>query len=398
MTKQALLILVGGRPTPNLLTALHLQPELIVSLVSSESLSNGDWEKTKTGLTNLCPRAVLVQKIVDAHDLDQIKEVCEEAIKELPETDWIFNLTCASKIMFLGAYEIARSRSIPAWYLDTPTQRVVPLTGFPAQFNPFRLSVEEYFRMHGREMHCQMDKPSPTMMKMVQSFAQVAGRVKTFRQQLLDAQANLLKKDECRAVILKTKNQAANQQKLLEAFQNLGLISGFANVPPGSANWEVRLNGHRLWKFVNGDWLEIWAWVAAQEAGCFEDAQFNIKLPLEDRAKAAPTNELDFAATCQASLVIAECKTDAEPFKNEKGYLDKINSVATLVGGNAVSRLFISSRPTPFPGDKQFQNFLAQAKERRIVVVTGEELPRLSRILKREAGADPQQPPTFGRN
>jgi len=56
-----------------------------------------------------------------------------------------------------------------------------------------------------------------------------------------------------------------------------------------------------------------------------------------------------------------------------------------ILGGRFASRLFVTNQFPPPETDKDYMKFLAQAKDREIVVVTGETLPNISQILRDEA-------------
>ena len=168
-----------------------------------------------------------------------------------------------------------------------------------------------------------------------------------------------------------------------------GFMSSYHFMSDGSVHCDIP--DGRLWRFISGGWLEIYAWVVAQEARCFDDCRYGLEIP-SDGGK----NEIDLAITYAASLLIAECKTDDNPFTSENiKYLDKLNSIASMIGANYVARLFICTQK-PMLGNKEaYDNFCQQADDRQIVIVTGNRLCDLGNILCQEAGADRRQRPTY---
>lgn len=134
-----------------------------------------------------------------------------------------------------------------------------------------------------------------------------------------------------------------------------------------------------LWKFFSGDWLEIFAWESAQNAECFDDVGYGIKVHITGQTAA---KEIDLAALSTTSLLIAECKTERKPFKI--AHLDKFTSIADMCGGDSVVKLYVTARSrSTFPANV-LKLFDDQAKARNIVVITGEQLNDLANILKRE--------------
>src|SRR5438874_2815278 len=103
---KAQLILVGGRPMPNILTIIHQEPEVIVAICSVESVKR-EWPGLKKAIENLLPLCDIKEKVVDGYLLEQIEPACESELGKLPGEDWIFNITTATSIMSIGAYRVA---------------------------------------------------------------------------------------------------------------------------------------------------------------------------------------------------------------------------------------------------------------------------------------------------
>lgn len=134
-------------------------------------------------------------------------------------------------------------------------------------------------------------------------------------------------------------------------------------------------------EFLNGDWLEVYVWTEATNAGFADDCQWGYKIVAD-----IPSNELDLALTYKARLLIAECKTSGKPFNND--FLYKMHSVADLVGGNYVRQVFITHYPRPENKDEKekFDNFCQQASIRRVSVVTGDQLLDIRTVLQQQIG------------
>ncbi len=148
------------------------------------------------------------------------------------------------------------------------------------------------------------------------------------------------------------------------------------------------LPNYEKYSFLNGGWLEFYAWIVANETEKFDDANYSLTIPTDGDQK-----EIDLALSYAGALLIAECKTDTKPFKTT--YLEKIVAVSSLIGANFVGKLFITNQ-IPDCSNSAVKDFFNQAKVRQIVVVTGKELKDLSEILKTEAGVERKRP-TYNR-
>src|SRR5438067_13419367 len=87
--------------------------------------------------------------IVEPFEVEDVKAKCIKAVKDHPNLDWIFNITSATTLMSIGAYEAAkelrsRGESIRCWYLNTAQTLVVPVLGTGRDDKIFHIEVEQY--------------------------------------------------------------------------------------------------------------------------------------------------------------------------------------------------------------------------------------------------------------
>lgn len=400
-TKRALLILVGGRQIPNLLTAQHLKPDFTVPIASYEALAaNREWSRIKPVLDQICPNGVTDPNEndvlrVDAFDLDKIRQACEKALTLHPDAEWVFNITCATTIMSIGAYEVGVKRDVSIWYLDTATRRIVTLAGQPPKTDLYNLTVKDYMAAYGRRVEETEMTPTLQEIELAKSLAQQPAEAMLFREALRKGKAHEGKHDQPRMVELRSASMAI--QGFCDLAQSAGMIDSYRVTAEQTLRCDLPNN--KLWKFMEGRWLEVYAWISAKEAEVFDDFRLSLCIPT-DNPKESSSNELDLALTYAASLLIAECKCEKDPFKTE--HLTKLRAIANMVGGNFVACVFITAQlSSEFPGDQNkhgsYEHFCSQARANQVVVVPGEHLSDLSRILLREAGAKPSERPTFNR-
>jgi hypothetical protein len=113
----------------------------------------------------------------------------------------------------------------------------------------------------------------------------------------------------------------------------------------------------------------------------FDEARFSLEIVSQ-----AAVSEIDLFCLHQGQPLIASCKTEDSSFKSR--YLDELQSRADMVGGKYCGKLFITNVPAPSPNTQErrdFDRFLEQAQAREIVVVTGDRLTDLPRVLLTEA-------------
>lgn len=148
--KFALLILVGGWQVPNLLTGEYLRPNIIVPIASYEALKESTWDRIKPAIKTICPDGVQEPYLVDAFDLEGVRIACRTAYEQHADHQWVFNVTAATTVMSIGAYEIAKEKGVDAWYLDTKSRRVVVLNATDVQL--YHLTIADYMKAYGRDI------------------------------------------------------------------------------------------------------------------------------------------------------------------------------------------------------------------------------------------------------
>lgn len=368
----ALLILIGGRQTPNILSAQFLRPQLVAPVASYEALQpDGAWGKVYPILKQLSPD-ILPPQAVDAFDLADVRSACTTVMQQHPAAHWVCNITCATTIMSIGAYEAGKACGASVWYFDTNGRRVVVLAGQAPQGDPYRLSVSEYLQIYGRTAR-SMPQPPQSWLDLTWHLARDPDEVIELRDQLREAKAN---QKYTGPRWLTNLRLSPVIQSWLPFIQTAGFID---QIHEQYGEYSLHQCHQDLWKFFDGLWLEILAWDAAQQAGCFDDCRFGVEIPIPHQGA---NNQIDLALTFAASMMIAECKTDKDPFLTQ--YLDRLSSIADMIGGSFVGKLFIAARSQQKANRDRFESFKSQAKARHIVVITGDQLLQITHILKEE--------------
>lgn len=395
--KKALLTLFGGRSfLPTALTLIYEKPAIVAVISSKEShrdllLLQGAINKYQKNHHFSCK--LETPDGIDAFEVAEIQRACENIVAQYPDMDWLFDVTGATSLMTLAAFEAARAYSekltkpIRCWYLNTAQTRVIPLLGEGCDEKLFHIDVDDYVAAYSRDLVSgELEDQREYSQQHWLPFAQTLGKNPQFAALIKLVMGKITSRPGKQSPKLYTmKGLPIGTYSLLEESQQVGLLSQLSRNADSSISFQL---SYLQDKFLNGAWLEAYVWDEAgkiwdetREKALFDDYQWNQRI-IDGNSK----NELDVAVTYKAQLLIAECKTgEEESFSSDTLY--KLDSVANILGGRFVGRLLITSILSKKPS----QDFLAQAKSRRIVVVTGETLPDIAATLKKEA-IDPTYP------
>lgn len=386
MEKKALIILFGGRSMPNILSIIHEKPQLIIPIISEDA--QDALPLLEVAVEKLFEKKAFIPKldksyVVDAFDWRDVKEKCLNAVINNSNLDWTFNITSATAIMSIGAFEAAKDlllngEMVRCWYLNTSRSKVVPLVGDGRDAGIFDINVEDYVTA----CYCSFGKgkiKDDGIREICQnywlSFAKKLGKdykQAELRKEVLKEVGGSPSSKERRTYHLK-KLYSNETYELLEAAQELGLLDKLEKNK--FLSFSFRLTEPQ-YSFLNGTWLEVYAWHEAKKIGIFNDVEWGREVT--DRS--GKSNEFDTAMIYKAQLIAAECKTDGEPFKTE--YLYKLETIINALGSNFVSTLFITSASKLHDS---YEGFRIRAEGYGIRTISGEELDKLGYFLAEQA-------------
>jgi hypothetical protein len=386
--KKALLIVSGGRGTPDVLTLLCVRPQLIVILTSEEGWGDEttfrEIAQTLTGVEEILPT---IQ--VSSYKLDLIKATCLEACRPyLTDYEWAFSIGSCPKIMGIGAYEAAKEMDVPCIYMDTGHEKIVSLVKdieVPSD-DFFHMELEAYLQIFGR-------KPEKQSADVIQ-YRTVVGQwghiarimalssaTPTFSRYMLNKKIG----DEVTFPV-----ESPELSLLLNQLENVGVIK---TTRQGTTR-RCQFTSPTAAQFLGtGDWLEVFVWNEAKQEKFAYDSQWGYKLQSQvsptDQNQSKGNNEFDGLFMYQAQLLIVECKAEADPFKGEKHHLDFLNSKSEMLGRTYTTKIFVTNASKSLAS---YTDFEKRARLRKIVVVTAENLADVGKILKKEA-----ERPTYSR-
>lgn len=379
--KRVLVLLIGGRLTPNFISVLALKPDKVVCLVSED-----EQDKFKTVQEVLSPSVnVTVSSepvVVPAFDLQQAIERCLGIVDSFSDSELIFNVTGATKIMAIGAYEVAKQRNCRAVYVNTASGQILDLIPSEAISLPIQMKLSDYLSFYNREPRCTFSFNSLSISQ--DQALQVCDYLAhtKYGAEAIDLLRRNNRGSGKRTVPIKLRSSLSSELwEVLEKLNELGILSQLTKKSENEFSYQIACNED--WNFLNGTWLEAYVWHQAQTLSLFDDCQFSFEIIGTDGVR----KELDVGCIYQGQLIHCSCKSERKPFKTS--HLDELSAVSHLLGGNFCTRLFVTNVNAPSEEDKNtwesYQKFLQQAKDRQIVVVTGDELPRIAQILNQQA-------------
>jgi hypothetical protein len=148
--KLVMVLLLGGRLTPNFLSILAYRPDIVECIVSEDEQSK--WNDVGTFLSSILHvQLAPAPHIVHAYEMHETIQACQNIVESYPEATVIFNVTGATKIMGIAAYDFAKQAMRPAIYVDTAHGRFLNLTQLAEEPFPIRLNLTDYLNFYGRQ-------------------------------------------------------------------------------------------------------------------------------------------------------------------------------------------------------------------------------------------------------
>lgn len=369
-------LLVGGRQTPNVIGVLLLHPRRIELVVSKDETDKlGVLLDSLKEIKNLDLPTQEEIIIVDAYDFQYNIKILEHVYERYKDDRIQFNLTGSTKIMAIAAYEVARREKIPSFYVNTAGNQLLWLTeGIESNQQPINIHIKDYFNIFGRKTINKFKFENLSFNKeQAINAAGILGDTSPKSARLLQK----FKSYQVKGLIglkIPLEQFDEHEQLLISSLKEFNAVDIIDN--------SVIIRSNNDLEFFKGDWLEIFVFSEASNKKdkkgkpIFDNCDISLRIPSGFAEK-----EIDVACISNAQLIHCSCKTDRDPFKTL--YLDEMTSISSMIGGRFCSRIFITN--SNFPNDTKRQQFLDQAKQREIVVITGDELSSVGDILAKQA-------------
>lgn len=368
-------MLVGGRQTPNVIGVMKFLPNQVVLIVSKDERMKKNIlldSLRNIELFNLPYEEDIIE--VDAYDfqanLEVIKCICDKYYNKKIH----FNLTGSTKVMALAAYEIARKNGIASFYVAG--NQILWITGGGEKnLEAIDLKIEPYLHIFGKEAahKFKFENLSFDKQQAIEAAKVLAVSMSTSTNMLKKIRSAGQSKGSV-GLQLPICDFNEVEEKILMVLRDTGSLD---------VNDEmIKIRSNNDLEFFKGNWLEVFVYNEAlheKKANgdpIFDDCDISLEIKLDQAEK-----EIDVACIHEAQLIHCSCKTDKDPFKTL--YLDELRSISSMIGGRFCSRVFVTN--AVFSDQTKQKQFLDQAKQREIVVVTGNELAYIGKILAKQA-------------
>ena len=385
---KVLISLVGGRPFPNILVALHLKPDYNYLVTSQDSLgTGGDYEKTITALPEtLRPSEPLP---VRPYNLQDTIARCRKITSQHTNDEIVINVTLGPKTMAFGAYDIAKELRADQQQVDVCyLAREGLVWVFRNEIEAVKIGLKEYFASYG--WHINFKTVSSDRLLRLAFLLVEQLPISNHLLQVLRS----CDKGKGKRTIHCNRHLLDDTYALLKKIASMGLMSNVSR-DQKSTSWTINSDEDgRL--VLSGDWLEFYTYQIAKSVNkngepLFDECGWGV----EDTSG---KGEIDFAGAFGGQVILASCKTENSI---KRTWFEELHSKAEQLGKGMCSTLLISTVSRSTRSDKDLRDYKKWARERQIILVMAEDLPRLSAILKKIVSADrnaePKDVPYYAR-
>ena len=389
MSEQVMLLLVGGRSaTATVMGALQFINEVDhVKFLLCEHKDNlyFTFQENIIKLLRasnpdlLCDAAHDV-KTVDSNDFDRVTTAVTQLCSDDVNLRYV-NLTSVPQSMSFAVYNYLRQKHPQAlpFSVYTHSSQLIPLVpGKKTQSLTKKLTVDDYvtacdtavfqYKFDINQLSCTPEQAWILAQFFAENIAQMDKLLAIIRRA-----GETIKTPKTIHIPKSTKTVGTTElRQFLQQLYEANLISRFTEQ---EKQFSYRIETRHDHSFLYGDWLEYYVYLKAKKAN-FDSVKMSVEL--KDYK-----GEIDLFVIHNANALIGECKTG----RYSTNDLARLESKAVKLGGNYCTRLFITTATDVSP------EFCSQAKNRRIVVISGNELPQIGRKLKQEMDR-----PTYARS
>lgn len=214
---------------------------------------------------------------------EDLRRSVPEAKAFLRFLEFSIHFTGSPKIVGIYAHDVAREYNIPFCFLDTEGKQLISLVkDLPIDASRFfKASVQEYMGAYGRAYEIPK---SSAYRSQAQSWYPVA---QTLAQMSRETPV-LLREVRKSATLDITVDKLA--QPLLDELARSGMLTITGQTATVTY---CQLSSDEVREFLKGDWLEVYVWQEAMNAGFADDCQWGYKIVVDQKLAAIlPSNEL----------------------------------------------------------------------------------------------------------
>ncbi|MBI4847723.1 MAG: DUF1887 family protein [Nitrospirae bacterium] len=289
--------LVSDQPIPNLTTALQLNPDKVVLLVSKEMKEKAEMLGNVLNNRGFETEAVSI----DAYDINDVISVSESLITKCKSCDVTLNITGGTKIQTLGTFQAFYTREKAIYYVDTKNNKVLKL--FPENEqaeHPITISIpiKDYLAAYGFSVHAyiQNDTYIYKRKELTNYLAHIASRNDRSIGSINHALHNYDEKSPLPVIAEIPKDDKLQQ-----------LLLTLDDVEKDKKS-NIRINNHNSLRYLKGLWFEEYVYMTVKALGVAE-ALLNVEGKWVSKGSKPPKNEFDVLLSKKNRLFYISCKT-----------------------------------------------------------------------------------------
>jgi len=370
--RRVLLILVGEQPMPSLIPVLQYRPDVAVFLHSGRTASQVDDVCAALELVPGLEAIACARVPIDPAHFIRSAEVISQVLTDYPGSQFLFNLSGGTKLMALSLYRAAESKG-EVIYVSADDECILRWQPQAIVEEPIAVQVPAavYLRAHGGRLDPARSQDvtalSAAHLEVARQLAHAVLGLAGLRQAFI--RRSRVTPSSVYPVRVGLPHPSPVESELVDLLVHRGLAQ------TGGRGGSFILPDAEVWRFLNGGWLEVYAFDAAWQSSLFHDCCLHVGIEHLELGQ----NELDLIAMRGAVATLCSCKTGSVPRGAARvRWLDELEARASALGAFC-GKLLIGSQPRQAYGEA----FVQRAEQMGIEVATGEDLPELAAALER---------------
>ena len=369
---RVLLNLVGEQPMPSLIPILEYRPDVAVFLYSDRTASQVAEVCAALELFDGLSATRCVKVRIDPHRFIRSADVVSRVMAEYPGSQFLFNLSGGTKPMALSLYRAAEGRG-EILYVSADDECILHLQPAAIVEGPVTAQVPAavYLQAHGATIDparsLDVTFLSPVHFEVARHLASRTLGLEGWRKAI--GRRRKVRPPAPYPVRVSLPHPSPAEVAIVDLLARHGLVTR------SRTGASFTLESHDTWLFLNGGWLELYAFDVARTMGLFHDCRVQVSITHPELGQ----NELDLIAMRGTVATLCSCKTGS-PRRGAARIrlLDELEARASALGAFC-GKLLIASQPRQAYGP----GFLQRAAQMGIEVATGEDLPELAAVLER---------------
>lgn len=372
-------VFISGQQAPNFLPLCDpdFQPKKIVMFVSNQMTENA--RHFQVAVKQAFPSIELQEvPLSNSYDVDVLEKEIQQTLCTLDLERTVINVTGGTKLMAL----VAMSLGCPCFYLPTGTYQLAFFHLKDNEDKLYRLKLTHFkLRSYMRLFQYEVKKQVPVSFVKAQLDLcdQLLG-TDSYEKcvPILNALASSAK--ESKSLSVETKGYGDCDlalQALLDQCEKAQLLS--------VSGHRIHFKSEQARAFLNGGWLEhrVYDYLckklrnkANDDSQVFQGLEIVHEASLKPSGQVTPggNNELDVVMWYKGYLVLVECKTCKIDDTNHQKFIDKIQSLKSKFGIQAIAVIVSYLKVN-------YQPFLTKAQNDHVVFINGRK--ELEHLLSR---------------